>query len=260
MEPALIATGLNEPQAQAYAFLLEKGSATPPQVAKHLQLTRTNAYKVLDRLTELGLARKEEVKKKFTYLPDNPMALANLVAEQRNLATAREEAVKQVLGNLLEKYYTHEEQPTVSVVTGREAVAEAYRQQIRLLQPLYFIRSRSDIPVMGFDTMHEIRVMPARHNVKRWGITPDLNTGPVNPEGDVRSNLTRTWVRQEDYTAPVEWSVSGQTLLIVLFGAEPHAITITNPMIAEAFKQLWHMINTMVQTMPYFKDLPRTKG
>lgn len=253
----LIAAGLNEQQATAYALLIEKGSVSPPEAAKALDLSRSNAYKVLDRLVELRLATKTERTKKFVYSPANPMALSNLVAEQRNLATQREEAVNAVLGELLAKYHSHTEQPAIDVVTGRENVAHAYRAQIRQLEPIYFIRSRADIPVMGFDTMHELRVLPARHKIRRFGITPDFSTGTTTNNGDIRSNLDRTWMKQEDYDAPVEWSVSGSSLLIILFGAEPHAITITNPLIADAFKQLWQLLNGCLQTMPYYKDLPR---
>lgn len=255
----LVATGLNAVQARTYVFLLEQGSALPPTLAKHLGLTRTNAYKVLDQITDMGLALRKEEKGKYIYYPDNPMALSNLVAEQRNIATTREDAVKHVLKDLLTAYHTHTDQPSTQVVTGRSKVADAYRQQIDQLEPIFFIRSRSDIPVMGFDTMHELRVAPSRHNIKRFGITPDLGTGTTSSNGDDRSNLARTWIKQEYYTAPVEWSVSGSTLLIVLFGSEPHAITITNPVIADAFRQIWHVLDSCLRSMPYYSDLPRKK-
>ncbi len=255
----LIATGLSALQAHAYLLLLEHGRITPPLAAKKLDTTRTNAYKLLDRLVELGLAKREEVSKKSYYAPNNPMALSNLVAEQRNMASVREDAVKKVLSGLLAQYHTHSEQPDVTVVTGREAVAAAYRAQIQQLQPLYFIRSRSDIPVMGFDVMHELRVAPARHGVSRFGITPDLTSGVTTSDGDSRSKLVRTWVRHEDYDAPVEWSVSGSSLLIILFGSEPHAVTITNPLIADAFMQLWQLLNTLLKAAPYSTGLPRRK-
>lgn len=253
----LIAVGLNEQQASAYALLLEIGETSPPVAAKKLGLSRTNTYKVLDRLVELGLAAKSDKNKKLVYSPTNPMSLANLVAEERNAAAKREEAVNVVMSKLLEKYHEHTEQPSVTVVSGRVKVADAYRAQINQLEPIYFIRSRADIPVMGFDSMHEIRVTPARHGVKRYGINPDLASGTTATDGHKRSNMERTWVRQEDYDAPVEWSVSGSSLLIVFFGTEPHAITITNPIIADAFKQIWHLLNNCLQSMPYYKDLPR---
>ena len=254
----LVAVGLSPLQASAYALLLEKGEAAPADAAKQLKTTRTNSYKLFDKLVEMKLAIKKEVAKKYVYFPANPQAIATLVAEQRNIAVAREEAARNVLSELLAKYHTHTDQPSASIVTGKSAVADAYRTQIKPGEPIYFVRSQMDIPVMGFDLMHEIRTTPERHGSKRYGITPDISTGTTaNPTSDKRSGLTRTWMRQEDYTAPVEWSVSGSTLVIVLFSREPHAITIESPLIADAFRQMWQILNTCLQNMPYYSELPR---
>jgi predicted transcriptional regulator len=250
----LITVGLNEQQATAYALLIESGELNPPIAAKKLDLTRSNAYKVLDRLVELGLASKSEKNKKFTYLPTNPTALAKLAAEQRNIATAREAAVQQVIAELITKYREHTDQPDVKVVTGRQAVADAYRLQIRQKSPIYFLKSTADIATMGFETMQNIRTEPERHNIKRHGITPDKST-----KSGSDSKLGRTWIRGEDYTAPVEWSVAGESLLIVLFGSEPHAITIENPLIAEAFRQIWRVLQQCLTAMPYYGKMPRSE-
>jgi predicted transcriptional regulator len=261
MDPQkLVTAGLQPLQAEAYALLLEKGAIAPPHAAKLLKLTRSNAYKVLDKLVELGLAQKSDQNKKIIYQPNNPLALTQLVMEARNQVVSQEEAVKALMDQLLEQYYEKTEQPTVTTVTGKDAVIQAYRQQIDLRRPLYFIRSRADITAMGFDTMHDIRMLPSQYGQNRFGITPDVQHGPINPEGDVRSNLTRTWFKHEDYIAPVEWSVSGSMLLIVLFGNEPHAIVVNNPAIANAFTQLWQMLDNCLRAMSYYEQLPRTNN
>lgn len=256
----MITAGLQPLQAEAYALLLEAGSLLPTEAAAQLKLTRSNAYKILDRLVELGLASKKKLGKKLTYQPSNPLALAHLVNEERNRITAQEEAVKMLMEQLLERYYEKTEQPTVQAVTGREAVVAAFKQQINLRQPVYFVRSQADISSLGFDTMHDIRISPAYYGQRRFGITPDISNGQTAPVGDSRSQLTRTWIKHEDYTAPVEWSVSGSILLIVLFGSEPHAITIVNPIVAEAFRQLWHIMDSTLRAMPYYDKLPRAKS
>lgn len=255
----LIAAGLQAQQADLYAILLEKGSLVPPVAAAALGLTRSNAYKALDRLVELGLATKSDVHKKMTYMPSNPLALATLVGEARNKVTAQEEAVKVIMGQLLEQYYQNTEQPGVRVVTGRDAVVAAFRQQTNLRQPVHFVRTKADIPVMNYETMDDIRLGPAKYGQQRYGITPDSTHGPINPEVDKRSNLTRTWVKHDNYNAPVEWSVSGSMLLIVLYGAEPHAISILNPLIADAFRQLWHIMDSGLRTLPEYQTLPRAR-
>ena len=233
---------------------------SPAQVVLDLKVSRTNAYKILDKLVEFQLAEKKEKQKKIVYLPTNPMALSNLVAEQRNIATSREEAANGVMAELLATYHSRTNQPSGKVYSGKVNVAAAYRSQIQQKSPIYFVRTRSDIPVMGFDTMHEIRIAPERHNIKRYGLTPDLGAGTTNtPQIDQRSNLQRTWMRQEDYTAPVEWSVSGSTLLIVMFESQPQAIMIESPLIADAFRQIWQLLSSTIQSMDYYKDLPRKK-
>lgn len=252
----LIATGLTKPQASAYALLIENGELTPPEAAKKLHLTRTNAYKLLDKLVELGLASKNSGSKS-SYTLGNPMALNNLSSSIRAEVTMREEAIGNVMKNLVSKYYEHTEQPGVDIVSGIQSVADAFKNQIRLNEDIYFVRSRADITSMGFDTMHEIRVKPSRHGLNRYGILPDATKGPVNFKSYERTNLEATWVKNEDYDSPVEWSVTKSSLLIVLYGSEPHAITINNPIIASAFMQIWQLLSTTLKAMPYYNSLPR---
>lgn len=253
----IIAVGLNKHQATAYALLIERGKVSPSESAECMGVTRTNAYKILDSLVEIGLASKDSKTNKVSYSPTNPMSISNLVVKQRNIAAAREEAAQVLINDLLAKYHVHTEAPYVKVSTGKNEVVDAYKNQISQQQPIYFLRSKADIPTLGFDSMHDIRITASINNVNRYGICPDDATGTVTTEGDKASNLTRTWMRQEDYTAPVEWSVSGSSVIIVVFGESPHAITIENPIIAEAFRQIWHILNNCLQAMPYYKDLPR---
>src|SRR5688572_27750472 len=55
-EEILTHLGLNPTQAKAYLAIVRHGSLTPPELAKNIGETRTNAYSVLDQLVELGLA------------------------------------------------------------------------------------------------------------------------------------------------------------------------------------------------------------
>lgn len=253
---SLTAIGLTAPQAEAYALLIELGEVKPPDAAKRLKITRTNAYKLLDKLVELKLATKNERQKVFVYTPTNPLALAGLTAQYRAEAVAREEAVNSVMHDLLAKYHQHADQPSVTVSTGRQAVADAYRTQVNLHENIYFIHTKADVASMGFDTMHELRTTPARHGNKRYGILPvDFETHKPNYEPHRRSNLDVTWADLADYDAPVEWSVTKSSLLIVLYATEPHAILIADPVVAGAFMQLWQLLNTLLQQQPLHQKL-----
>lgn len=253
----LVATGLNQLQAEAYLLLLDTGRISPPNAARKLGISRTNSYKLFERLEQIGIAKKVTHQKVTAYEPSNPMALSSLVSEQRNIAAQREDAVRNVLGELTEKFESEASRPSVVIRSGKKAVIEAYKQQMLQKSDVYFLRSRSDIPTLGFDAMHDIRITPERHGQQRFGITPDRATGTNTSQGDSRSALTRTWMKEEDYTAPVEWSASGSSLVIVVFGARPYAITIQDKTITEAFLQIWKLLDSLLRSMPYYKNLPR---
>lgn len=248
---SLTAVGLSPQQAAAYALLIEHGSLKPAQAAQQLGLTRTNCYKILDKLAELGLAQKADEGKTLAYSLSNPIALSNLTAHYRAEATAREEAANKIMQDLMAQYHVHADKPGVEVFTGRKAVASAYRQQANLKEDIYFIHTRADVPAMGFDTMHEIRIAPAQHGMHRYGLlSHSQDTTPVNYELHRRSNLDITWLEREDYTAPVEWSVTDSSLLIVLYVTEPHAILILDPVVAAAFKQIWKLVQSLASRQP----------
>lgn len=252
----LEAIGLTPSQATAYALLIEKGELKPTEAAKHLNLSRTNAYKLFDKLVELQLAVKVEVGKTLTYKSANPIALASLVAEYRAEATAREEAAHQIMSSLLEQYYEHASLPSVEVVNGPKAVAELYRKQIKLNEDLHFIRTRSDIPSMGFETMHELRTAPSRHGLKRYGILNVKDeTSNVNNVAHRRSGLEVTWVEEANYNAPVEWSVTRSSLLICSYANEPQGVLIVDRVIAGAFLQLWQLLNSLLTPRTINKTL-----
>jgi predicted transcriptional regulator len=54
--------GLSPSQAKAYLLLVKEGKLTPAQLMAKTGESRTNAYMVLDRLSDIGLAIKDEVK------------------------------------------------------------------------------------------------------------------------------------------------------------------------------------------------------
>lgn len=259
---SLTAVGLTAPQAEAYALLLETGELRPPEAAARLQITRTNAYKLLDKLVALRLAVKKEEGKKIAYLAANPLALASLTARYRAEAVAREEAASHIMQDLLAKYYSHSDKPEVSVFTGRKQVADAYRQQLNLREDIHFIHTKADVPMMSFDTMHDIRVTPARFGRRRQAImsAPPTAAGPedINYKSHTRSNLDITWAESDAYNSPVEWSATKSSLLIVLYATEPHAILIADQVVAGAFLQLWQLLSALLRQQPTHHKLAPT--
>src|SRR5687767_5252100 len=107
----LTSLGLTGSQAKAYALLVEHGSLTPAALMKAAGETRTNAYMVLDRLTRLGLAFKDEQGKKLIYRPKSPAGLQKLAEAQQQKAHEQELRIKQAMPGLLQDYHAKRLQP-----------------------------------------------------------------------------------------------------------------------------------------------------
>ena len=257
MHDLLTQAGLTDLQASAYLFLLERGESTPPDLAKHLNMTRSNAYKVLDSLLELQLVNRHNRKKKFVYQAADPTALASLVAEKRNSVIALEQNIREAMQQLRKTYRKGSGATAVSIRQGQEVMIQAYEQQAESGEPIYFIKSRADIPFMGYETMDRLRRLPTERGVERHGITPDSSEAVLNPAVDKRTRLTRTWIKSDAYTAPVEWAVSGNELLIQVFADGGGVIKVQDTQVAEAFRQLWQLTDKALRQDPEYKKLPQ---
>lgn len=240
----LKATGLSSKEAAAYGLLLDKGSIAPPDAAKALHTSRTNTYKLFDKLVEYGLAKKIDKSKKIHYQINNPIALNDYVYAYRAEAVSREEAVNSLMKDLVSKYNKHSPASTVDTMDSKDAVVAGFKKQLSLKEDIHFIHTRSDVASMGWDTMHTIRTEPARHDLQRYGIMswPKDKTSPINDESHKRSNLAVTRIEQGLYTEPVEWSVTKSSLLIIVYGKNIHGIFIQDSAVSAAFLQLWQII------------------
>jgi len=249
--------GLSGPQIAVYEYLLSNGPTPPPKIGSKLKLTRTNAYKVLGQLVELGLISRTEVNKKFIYRAEDPIALASLVANERVRLIALEKNIKEALIELRKDYQNTADESDVQTFQGAEAIKSLYLRQAKLQESIYFVKTRSDIPFLGFETMDQIRKLAIKFGGQRYGIVPDAPEASRVPAIDRLVNLNKTWINSEDYTAPVEWTVCGDELMIISFSKKMSAIRIKNPLVADAFKQLWRVMDRGLRANPEYKKLPK---
>lgn len=254
----LTAAGLNETEVKCYTALLERDSWKPSDLAAHIHETRTNCYKILDRLVEYGLAKRFDRAKKLHYRANNPSRLLELAREQR---VARQQAEKQLelhSQQLLTKYIQVHEQAGVRFFQGKKELKMIYMDQIESKDPIYIIRPDHNMDIYDFDYMSDIRHLARKSGIRRYAITPDREKAPVNyKESDPFMLLTRTWIKPEDYTAPVEWNVYGSKVAIMSFGNEAIGMIIESPQIAEAFRQLYALLDTGIRRDPDYANLPK---
>lgn len=234
--------GLSETQAMVYKCLLTNGVMTPGELATATKQSRENCYAITKRLVELGLVEQTDAKK-ASYRLLNPSALEALVEKRRKIIAKNEKLVKDNISSLLDIFYANSEMPGSRTLEGIEGIKEVYKDNLRVKKDLYFLRTRADT-VLGHDDiesfMHAYRDQRPLLGIHTYGLTPIDKYAIKNAKtGRDKSILFhRTWMPDEDYTAPVEIQAYGDKVALIAFGETEMATIITSPVIAEAIRQV----------------------
>lgn len=253
----LSAAGLSSTEANTYKTLLTKKEWLPAELAKNVGESRTNIYKILDNLTELGLAEKYDKNKKIHYKATHPSHLLSLAQVQRAKVLEAEKILETNAQSLLSDFIKIHEQPGVRYLFGLDGIREAYEDQAKDGNTVYFLLSPKAIEYFGFEEMHSLRMIAVNAGVQRIAITPDNKRAPKNyQKADAQFLLSRTFIKDTDYTAPTEWGVYGNKVYIITFGDDAMAMIIDSPSIAEGLRQLLTLITTWQKRLPEYAELP----
>lgn len=254
----LSAAGLNETEATVYQILLSKKEWKPAELAKNVGESRTNTYKILDKLVHNGLAEKYDKQKKLHYRATNPTRLLQLAQDIRSNRQQNEKELELSAQNLLNSYIKTHEQPGIRFYIGKKQIEQVYQDQVNDAKPIYFMLSPKAIDFYGFETMHKIRLLAAEACIPRFAITPDNAAAPVDYiESDKHFHLTRTWLENDDYTAPFEWGVYGDKVYFVTFGEDAMGMIIESKAMAIGFMQIFRLIDKGQRAQKKYHELPR---
>ncbi len=237
-EEQLHELGLSPSQAKAYLLLVQEGKLTPAQLMAKTGESRTNAYMVLDRLAELGLAIKDEVQKKLVFRAGSPIALQKLAERSRERAYASEVKIKQAMPELLKYFNERRNQPGVRFLQGRENLLKAYKEHLKVGGDAVVFRTTADDAYFGED-LYDYMEERAKQGVTAELISPYSEGAEQFTKDNPHLKRELTWVPAEAYTAPVEIFTYGTTTSITSFGEEAVATLIESPQIADAMRQIF---------------------
>jgi sugar-specific transcriptional regulator TrmB len=254
----LQAAGLNETEASVYEVLLKKKHWRPSELAKSVNESRTNMYKILDKLVDKKLAVKFDYKKKLHYRATNPSQLLDLAREHRNKMEADQKELELQAQILSHDFIKTHEQPAVRYFQGKKEIKTIFDLIENSKEEVYFVHTYAGVDFYGFEAMHKLRIQAVKKNVKRRGLTPDNAIVPTDwMYSDKRVGLTRTWLRPEDYNAPVEWGAFEDKLYIISYGEDALGIILESKQIAQAFRQIFKIMERGQKQQPWYNQLPR---
>jgi len=234
--------GFTTPQAKAYITLIKSGPITPPELAQKISESRSNTYKILDRLVEMGVVSKAKVGKKLMFRPENPIALENSIRQTRNQILEREQHIKATMPTLLSYFYTFSDQPGIRFFKGKDEVKEVFNDMLRTGKSIYLIRSPADVEFYNEKFFEAFRKKRAQRGITTHALTPDVPSAVHDPQVDSANKFIRTWIPKDAYTAAVEWNIYGDKIAVISYGEEAVATIIESPQIAASFRQLFALM------------------
>lgn len=237
--------GLTESQAKGYLALIEHGALSPVQLAEHTGESRTNGYMICEKLEKLGLATKKDGKKAL-YSPAHPSALEALAERRRKAVQQAEQSVKNNLSELIDYYYEQRDTPGVTTEVGNEGIKKVYSAILQDKNDLELLRSPHDSGYMSSQFYAEYQQNRADKGIKTKLIAIDnpRSRAKQNPGYDESKGIVqRTWIKESQYNAHVEWSVYGDKVSAITFGEQPIALTIYSKEIAESMRQIFALVS-----------------
>lgn len=255
-EAILQQLGLTNTQATAYVVLVSNSPCTPPALANLIQESRTNTYKILENLEQLGLVSKDETGKKIKYWANNPTTLVTIAENKKLEAEATVKKTDAALPELLETYYKHSIRPAVQFKNGRSGIEEVLDDYVNTGHNLYLIRSWKDRDYMQPGVMSILRKRPSTKGILTHLLAPDTHSAS-NKDLDDLYLFDKTWIDEEDYTAPVEWCAYGDKLAIISYGEEAVATVIKSKQVADGFKQLFKLLSAKQRGSKGYSELPK---
>ncbi len=234
--------GLTKPQAAAYYSLVQNNGATAPKVGVEIGESRSNAYKVLDKLCELGLATKDQVGKRVRYYPASPTALEQLVQSQSQAVAARERKLKAAMPDLLSFFFAHSEQPSIRFFQGKESLKHIFTDMLQTGRDVYLLRSPEDVRFYDEAFYADFRKKRSLLGIKTYALTVDVPSAVHDPQLDFKNKFIRTWLPATAYTGAVEWDIYGNKVALISYGQEAIGIIIESAQIAESFRQVFQLL------------------
>jgi hypothetical protein len=111
--------------------------------------------------------------------------------------------------------------------------------------PIHMVRSQSDVEFYDQAFYDDFRAKRAKNGIETHAITPKTGHALLNKADDQAFAFIRTMIPAKLYTGSVEWNSYDDKLAVISYGQEALGMVIESPQIAESFRQLISLVETL---------------
>lgn len=256
-EHVIALTGLNPSESRVYETLLVHGPQGGGALVQQLRpMKRGLIYKTLNTLIARSLVLKEQRDGAAIFYPQSPDTLLRFSEERERAAIQATTSITSILPELKAKYVLSTERPAIRFFEGIAGLKSIYEEKLRATGVRYLIRSGvAEVYRQHFGSWFTRYLKrQSEMGIETIALTPDDPDAAHDPAIDEARRVVRTWIRTEDYTAPVEIDIYEQTVAIIVFGKEIFGITLESALLAKAFIEIFHLVEHGAKSRPVSHD------
>lgn len=229
--------GLTKNESEVYLSLLRKKGITIYEIAKDVDIARTNIYDILTRLTEKGLASYVIKKNKKYIYPTDPNRLDSILKYKQSL-------LKNTMPTLEKLYLSNPKKPVIEVYEGIGGWKSLMTEMLKIRKDVWIFNA-IDIDILKKEGIKNYYLKRIYFLKKQLGIkTYILYVNGINPPKGPKYKLKK--LPKEYEYIPVSYWVYGDRLAI---GTWKHPFVITRIIdenISKAYKKgiktIWRKI------------------
>lgn len=242
----LVGAGLSQNQARLYQLLLQKGNLQPGRVPRYMDISRPQAYKLLQDLVDLGVVTKDEPPGKPAYYsPTHPFAVQEILRKRKEELEIATTAVEGVMGSLISEYTTASRLPGVRIISDTIGPSELYKDILQEGEDLYLIRSTHDVN-------NTERLTMVLEQIKKQ-VSIGINTRIIGPlpeelspeelkKRDEMRLTTRRVLPEEKFNLPAQIAIYNNKVGITTYEKPFITTIIENEAIAMSLKMVFEVI------------------
>ncbi len=137
--------GINSEEAQIYLLLSKDGDSTALKISQELHLGRTKVYRILDKLSELGLVSEEVGSRGFYFKAAKVDELKGLIAKKQSEVTELESLLPYVTDEITKLSGENSSQSNVRYYKGKAGLEQVTWNSLRAHNHLYIYEMVSDM-------------------------------------------------------------------------------------------------------------------
>lgn len=125
----LLSFGLSKKEVEIYRAILELGRGTVSQISRKANVTRTNAYNILDSLESKGIVRISGKEPKQEYVVESPDSLVVMLEKRLQDAQSSLEKAREFVPELKSMQMV-EDRPEIKFYEGIEGLKQIYEDTL----------------------------------------------------------------------------------------------------------------------------------